>query len=265
MKKYNLLFIIILLFCYSYFNLYRSTEIKAEDNAIMKKAILRVVTSPDYPPFEFLSKGQIVGYDIDLINMIADELSMTAQIQQVPFQSLIAMLHRPDVDLAISSLSINQARLKQVDFSNVYYRNSISILQLKENDLQDLSDCHNKKVAVQTGSVMEQYLKEYMRKNKEIRIDLVTLDNGIVALQELLLKRVSAILIETIQAQYLQEKHGDALHSTLIPIEHEHLHGYAIAFKSGSNLRSSINEVLSRLQEDGRLLALETKWSKKQQ
>lgn len=81
---------------------------------------LLIATSPDYPPMEYLSGTQIVGHDIDLMNAIAAEMSVTVVYTNVPFVVILDGLIAGKYDAIISSLSITPEREKVVDFTIPY-------------------------------------------------------------------------------------------------------------------------------------------------
>ena len=63
-----------------------STDNSGEDTA---KDKLVVATSPDFPPFESLEGGEVVGIEVDILKLIAEKLGMELDIQQMDFESVI--------------------------------------------------------------------------------------------------------------------------------------------------------------------------------
>lgn len=83
--------------------------------------ILMMMTNAEFPPYEEkLEDGTIVGIDIDIMKAICDELDMKLQVEHTSFDSLIASLQRGAGDVAMAAMTINEERLEQVDFSNIY-------------------------------------------------------------------------------------------------------------------------------------------------
>lgn len=83
-------------------------------------ATLLVGTSPDYWPMEYFSGTQIVGHDIDLMNAIAAEISVTVVYTNVPWGILFQGLIAGEYDLIISAVSIVPARQQLFDFTLPY-------------------------------------------------------------------------------------------------------------------------------------------------
>lgn len=82
---------------------------------------LLMLTNAEFPPYEDrLEDGTIVGIDIDIMKAICDELDMKLQVEHTSFDSLIASLQRGTGDVAMAAMTINDERLEQVNFSNIY-------------------------------------------------------------------------------------------------------------------------------------------------
>ncbi|MDU7885868.1 MAG: transporter substrate-binding domain-containing protein, partial [Clostridium perfringens] len=76
-----------------------------------------------YAPFGFKDKdsGKLAGFDIDIINAIANEEGIEADIQNLNFDALLPALQSNTIDIAISDMTISEERAKSVDFSKPYY------------------------------------------------------------------------------------------------------------------------------------------------
>src|SRR5699024_6707997 len=104
-----------------------SSKEKTEDQlaAIKKAGVLKVATSADYAPFEFHTmvdgKDKIVGADIDLVNEIAKELGVKAEISDMSFNTVLASLKKGESDIAISAISATKERKEQFNFTDNYY------------------------------------------------------------------------------------------------------------------------------------------------
>lgn len=82
---------------------------------------LLMVTNAEFPPYEErLEDGTIIGIDIDIMKAICDELDMKLQVEHTSFDSLIASVQRGTGDVAMAAITINEERLEQVSFSDIY-------------------------------------------------------------------------------------------------------------------------------------------------
>ena len=81
---------------------------------------LHVVTSAEYPPFEYQEFGVLKGFDIELAQVIAEKLGKTAQFENMQFSSVLPALSAGRVDAAISTITITAERQKNVAGDKVY-------------------------------------------------------------------------------------------------------------------------------------------------
>jgi arginine/lysine/histidine transporter system substrate-binding protein len=219
--------------------------------------ILKVGTSADFPPFEYVdtAKGDdIIGFDIDLINQIAQKLGYKVQVQDMPFESVITSVKSGTVDIGLSGISINEERLKEVDFTDVYfYANNLLVVN-KESGIKTAEQLEGKKVGAQTGSVQEDKGKEL---NQTIDFTLELRDRVPDLIQDLQSGRLDAVILEEVASVGYLAKFPE-LEGILISKEDES--GYAIALPKGDSKIQEFNKVLKNIKEDGTYQKLVDKW-----
>ena len=91
-----------------------STDNSGGDTA---KTKLVVATSPDFPPFESLEGGEVVGIEVDILKLIAEKLGMELDIQQMDFDSVIPGVQAGKFDVGMSGITVTDKRKENVDFS----------------------------------------------------------------------------------------------------------------------------------------------------
>lgn len=69
--------------------------------------------------------GGSLGYDVELVMLIAYELNMKVEFVQTSFDSLIQMLASGKADVATGAMSITEERAESVDFTNPYYEGGV--------------------------------------------------------------------------------------------------------------------------------------------
>lgn len=102
------------------FNAGQGEAYQGQDNASYENGTLVVVTNAEFPPYESLEENEIVGFDIDLMKAICDELDMKLEVQNIAFDSIISALDREIADVGATAMSITPDRLEQADFSDPY-------------------------------------------------------------------------------------------------------------------------------------------------
>src|SRR3974377_1290631 len=74
---------------------------------IQQAGKLVVGTSADYPPFEsYNAQFQIDGFDIALINAVAQQLGVTVELHDFAFDGLGSAIQIGQIDTAISAISV---------------------------------------------------------------------------------------------------------------------------------------------------------------
>lgn len=231
-------------------------------SATETKEALTLITSPDYPPYEFYDtstgKKEIVGFDIDIAKNIASELGLELKIVESDFNGLIPALQAKRADFVMAGMTPTDERKKNVDFSIVYFEAKDTILAPKGSKLIKADDLAGKKVGVQLGSIQEGNIKEIAKKVKGIQI--VSLNKIPEIIQEIKAKRLDAAIIEDTVAKGFRDGNPD-LDFNVIPSEGPT--GSAIAFPKGSTRVESFNKVLAKMKESGELETLAKKWFEK--
>jgi polar amino acid transport system substrate-binding protein len=113
-----------------------------------------VGTEAQFPPFEIVdSKGNVIGFDVDLMNAIAEDQGFKVEYLDQDFAGLIPALQTGNVDIIASGMTITDEREEQVDFSEPYINAGLALAVLTGNEeIQSVDDLQGKTVAVQTGS-----------------------------------------------------------------------------------------------------------------
>lgn len=223
------------------------------------KDTLTMVTSPDYPPYEFYqTKGgdrKIVGFDVDVANKIAQELGFQLKIQESDFNGLIPALQANRADFVMAGMTPTPERRKNVDFSIIYYDAKDTIIAPKGSNLTKPEDLKGKVVGVQLGTIQEQNAQEIAKKVAGMQIKQLNRVPDII--QEIKAGRIAAAIVEDTVATGFVRANPD-LEFNPIPSEQES--GSAIAFPKGSRLVEPFNKVLYRMKGSGEMDALVKKW-----
>lgn len=91
-------------------------------NKDTEEVVYKVACEPTFPPFEYkdIETDEITGFDIDLIKAIAEESGFKVEVQGLGFEALIPALQAGTIDIIASGMTIDEARSKQVDFTEPY-------------------------------------------------------------------------------------------------------------------------------------------------
>lgn len=227
-------------------------------NASSKDKVYSVATSADYPPFEFLQDGKVVGFDIDLIHAIAANLGINIQINDMAFDGIIGSLQSKRTDFAISAITPTPERQNAADFSQEYYFTTPVIVCSDLSSVQNITDLTNLNIGVQAGTIYEIYANQDLQQITRSTIKSLTRIPELV--QELKSRRISCILMGQQEAESLM-KSIEGLR--LVKIETNNAAGFAVAMPKGSPFKDKINNALDTLKANGTIDKIKAKWLKK--
>lgn len=213
-----------------------------------------VVTDTSYVPFEFQQDGELVGFDIDLINAIADEAGFELEFQNSNFDGIIPGLQTNSYDLAIAGIGITEERAQSIDYSDPYYQAGLITAVREDNtDINSVEDLDGKTVSTRMGSTSQQYLEENfpdaeIQPYEQLEQVYLAVENG----------RADATLYDEPNIAYYIETQGDSLKMVGEAVDAV---DFGIAFPKGSDdLREAVNEALATLKEDGTYDEIHSKW-----
>ena len=142
---------------------------------ILDSGELRVGISADLPPLNMKSKaGEIVGFEVDLVEALAHAMGLEARLVEVPFAKLIPSLEAGDVDLVISGMTITPERNARVAFVGPYFISGTSVLArsktITEVDYTDDLDKPGRTYAALEGSTSAQFVEEVLSQSKLLTV-----------------------------------------------------------------------------------------------
>ena len=203
------------------------------------KTKLVVATSPDFPPFESLEGGEVVGIEVDILNKVAEKMGMELDIQQMDFDSVIPGVQAGKFDVGMSGITVTDKRKENVDFSSVYFMAAQAIVVTADSGITGKADLEGKKVSVQTGTTAEEYC---MGNGYEVLA--FTANNDAAA--ALTSGKVDAWVVDNEVALAMAPELGLTVLDEAMTSE-----PYAFAFQKGSELVTPFNEALDALLSDG--------------
>jgi polar amino acid transport system substrate-binding protein len=129
--------------------------------AASAESVLRVATDATFPPFEYAENGKRVGFDVELIEAIAQLLNRQVEWTEIDFKGLVPGLVANRFDVAASAIYITDERRKVVDFTDSYYPGGLVIMtRTGDRSIKGPDDLKGKKVTVQVGTKSVNFLKD---------------------------------------------------------------------------------------------------------
>ena len=208
------------------------------------KKVLKVGTSPDFPPFEYVDKeGNIVGIDIDLIKSIAAKQGYEVEIVSIDFDGLIPALQNGQIDVIAAGMTITEEREQKVDFTIPYWDADQAILVKKGSNLHfdSLNDLVGKTVGVQSGTTGEWLIDDFINQSGE-EITVKRYPSFVLAVTDLVNGRTDAVIVDTPVAAAYAKKYDVEVSATIKTGEQ-----YGLAVRKGNT--ELLNELNSALEE----------------
>jgi len=140
---------------------------------LVKPGTLTVCSDVPYPPFEDFDKSAasgFKGFDVDIVQAVADGLKLKLAIRDSSFDGLQSgqALNAGQCDLGASAMTITDERKKNLDFSTPYYDSKQSLLVPIDSDIESIEDLAGKTVGVQQGTTGKTYTEENAPKTAKI-------------------------------------------------------------------------------------------------
>lgn len=212
-------------------------------------------TSADFPPFEWVKiedgKDEIVGIDVDLAKLIAEEIGVELVIENSSFDGLIPSVSSGRVDMVLAGVTYSEERAKQVDFSEVYYEtNSKFVVPVgQEGNFSALEDFADLKIGVQKGTIQESLLKELLPD-----AELVSMNKNGDLIEAIKAKRIDAVLMDGIVVEEFVNLNSDAIVLMEDIQVEEESEGFAVVTaKDNKELIEVINKVITETIESGKM------------
>jgi polar amino acid transport system substrate-binding protein len=213
---------------------------------------LTVGSDIPYPPFEEGKPGDYTGFEVELMEAVAENIGRTAEFQDTSFDTIFRDLAQGKFEAVASATTITDEREESVDFTNPYYESEQAILVKKGGSIDSVGGLKGATVGVQQGTTGEEFTDE-----KADAGEVRTYPGGPDAVNALATGVVDAVVIDIPVAENAAEGNGAVEVSAAIPTEEE----YGFVVKQGeTELLEELNEGLKEVEEDGTYAKLFEKW-----
>ena len=119
---------------------------------------LKVAIDPTYEPFTFkTADGKPTGFDVDIANALCEQIKRKCVFVEQVWDSMIPGLMAKKYDVIISSMSITEDRLKQIDFTEKYYNTPSRVVVTKGVKYDGPASLKGKKIGVLKASTQEKF------------------------------------------------------------------------------------------------------------
>lgn len=227
----------------------------ASDLADIKAAgVFKIGTEGTYAPFTFHNaEGQLVGFDVEIGQALADKLGVKAEFLEGKWDGLIAGLDAKRYDAVINQVGITEARQKKYDFSQPYIASKAVLIVSDDNtDIKSFADLKGKKSAQSLTS-------NFGKIATESGAELVGTDGFDQSIQLVLTGRADATINDSLSFLDFKKQKPDA--KVKIVAEQDKAEVSGVIFRKGeADLQEALNKALADIKADGTYAKISDKY-----
>ena len=200
--------------------------------------------------------SRVIGFDVEVAQLLADGLGRTPRFIQVGFTSLDAAAARGDFDVALSGIEDSPARRARFAVTLPYYefREILTVRQQDAGRFRTLADLHGRRVATLGATLAYDLLVQAQSDHGVIP---VTYEDDVHPYSDLALGRVDAVLLDYVLADRgVRRNPGLINQKEAIAVGHY----VGVLAPTQTVLRDRMNDTLRQAMRDGRLEAIFRKW-----
>jgi His/Glu/Gln/Arg/opine family amino acid ABC transporter permease subunit len=218
--------------------------------------VVRVGTEGTYPPFTYVDprSQQLTGYDIEVIEAVADKAGWRLEFVQSPFDAIFPALDSSRIDVIANQVTINPEREARYLFSTPYtFSHGVVVTAADTDDITSLDDLEGKTTAQSETSNWAQVARDAGAEVKSVE--------GFAEAAELLRQgRVDAIVNDNIAVlDYLASTGSKDI--KIAGDAGDEVSQQALTFRqSDTELRDQADAALKELSDDGELQRISEKY-----
>ncbi|MGZ0052257.1 amino acid ABC transporter substrate-binding protein [Brevibacillus gelatini] len=201
-------------------------------------------------------KNELVGFDIDYARAAGEKMGKQVVFQPIDWGSKESELNSGRIDLIWNGYTITDERKEKVLFTKPYLKNAQVVVTLANSEITKLADLTGKVVGLQKLSSAADALNASELKNQVKSI--TEFPDNVLALSDLKIGRIDAVVIDQVVADYYMTKEPGAfkfLDESLAPEE------YGVGVKKGNEaLLNELQKALDALNQDGTAAKISEKW-----
>ncbi len=200
--------------------------------------------------------ARVVGFDVEIAELIASALDRPAQFVQTAFTSLDQSAARGDFDVAFDGIEDTPARRAALAVTVPYYefREVLTVRSADAARFRTLADLDGRRVATLGGTTAYELL---LAAEREHGIDAVSYDDDVHPYEDLLNGRVDAVLLDNVIAERsMRRMQGLATQPDAVAVGHY----VGILAPARTELRDRVDDILRTAMTDGRLEAILRRW-----
>ena len=199
---------------------------------------------------------RVVGFDVEVAQLIADGLGRVPRFVQVGFTSLDASAARGDFDIGLSGIEDSPARRSRLAVTIPYYefREILTVRAADRDRFRSLEDLRGRRVATLGATLAYDFL---VSAQGDYDVVPVTYEDDVHPYSDLALGRVDAVVLDYVLAERGVRRNPGLVNQ---PTDLGVGRYVGVLAASAGALRDRIDEILRAAMRDGRLEAIFRRW-----
>lgn len=217
---------------------------------LVQPGVLTVCSDVPYPPFEFEENGELTGYDIQLVEAVAEKLGLGVNVIDSSFEAIESGASLTGCDVNASSISITEARQRVMAFTLPYLDDDLVLVAKKGSGITDVDSAKGRRIGVQAATTGDEYAQQN-------GLSPVQFEDGGMQVQALQAGTVDAALGN--QSVLLYSLKDDDRFKVVESLPTGEQLGMAVGPQK-AQLGSAVNRALQELRNDGTVAELQERW-----
>lgn len=216
-----------------------------------------IATDAAFAPFEYMDKGEITGFDVDLALAVFEEAGIPAKFENIGWEAMLQSVKSGQYKMGVAAISITDERKETYDFSLPYFESAQMILVPEGSAIESAADLEGKKVGVQiatTGAIAAEGLlgenNENIKKFENIPLAIMGMKQG----------DVDAIIVDTTVADEYIENNPNEKITAFSDEEAFAVEYYGFLFPKDSDLIEPLNDALTTIIDNGTYSEIYKEW-----
>jgi len=200
--------------------------------------------------------SRVVGFDVDVADLIARDLGREPQFVEVAFASIDQSIARGDAEIGLSGIEDTPARRSAYAVTIPYYqfREVLSVRSSDAGQFRTLSDLRGRRVGTLGGTIAYEILLQAQRDHG---IVAVSYEDDVHPYSDLLIGRLDAVLLDNVLAERRSRTTpGFVTHPEPIAVSQY----VGVLAPGNAELRDQVDRILKQAMRDGRLEEIFRKW-----
>lgn len=231
---------------------------------VLERGVIRVGSSPDWPPYEYLEDGEFTGLEVELTEIIAERLGLEVEWVEMGFDLIIPEIKDMAIDLGVSGFSVNSERLEVVQYiiphsvtegQIIILKSKLEKLGITEIESIKELDEYGITCGVQVGTVQQDELLN------DAPESVRTYEDYLGALEDMKRGALDSIYAETpVTSWWILEADKAGEEPIVVLFKRPYWPVAFVAHKDADILVAKMDGVLADIIADGTLRDLKGKW-----